>query len=190
MASNVFINDKELKEIAIKLSKFPNQIPGATASALNRTLAHTATQTKREVTNMYCIKQKDVVSTLKKKKASKSNLNAYVQSRGRTIALSKFPHTPKKYKKKAKEVKVKIKKNEGYKAINTSPKAFVQTMNGVTHIWKRKGKERAPVQLLRTLSVPQMVGNEEVIEKIQESSQDMLRKRIEHEVSRRLNKIR
>ena len=52
MANNTFINDKEIKQIAIKLQGFPKQIPGATASALNRTLNYTATLTKKEVTNI------------------------------------------------------------------------------------------------------------------------------------------
>ncbi len=50
MSKNTFINDKEIKQIAIKLQQFPKQVPRATASALNRTLDYTATLTKKEVT--------------------------------------------------------------------------------------------------------------------------------------------
>lgn len=189
MANNTFINDKEIKQIAIKLQGFPKQIPGATASALNRTLNYTATLTKKEVTNIYSIKQKEVNSTLKKKRASKSSLNASIQSRGKTISLTKFPHNPKQFKAKNKKVKVKIKKQEGYKVIKTSPSAFVQTMNGGTHIWMREGKERNPVRLLRTLSIPQMISNDKVINKIQRMSGEKLKERINHEIEWRLSKL-
>lgn len=189
MANNTFINDKEIKQIAIKLRGFPKQVPGATASALNRTLDYTATLTKKEVTNMYSIKQKEVNATLKKKRASKSSLNAHILSRGKTIALSKFPHNPKQYRPRNKKVKVKVKKQEGYKVIKTSPSAFVQTMNGGTHIWMRKGKERTPVKLLNTLSVPQMISNDEVINTIQSKSGEKLQERINHEIEWRLNRL-
>lgn len=189
MANNTFINDKEIKQIAIKLHQFPKQIPGATASALNRTLDYTATLTKKEVTNMYAIKQKEVNSTLKKKRASKSSLNASIQSKGQTIALSKFPHNPKQYRPRNKKVKVKVKKQEGYKIIKTSPSAFVQTMNGGTNIWMREGKSRTPVRLLRSLSVPQMISNNEVIDVIQKKSGEKLQERINHEIEWRMNKL-
>lgn len=188
MSSNTFINDKEIKQIAIKLKGLPKQIPGATASALNRTLDYTVTQTKKEVTNIYAIKQKEVNATLKKKRASKSSLNASIQSTGKTIALSKFPHNPKQYKPKNKKVKVKVKKQEGYKIIKTSPSTFVQTM-GSTHIWMREGKSRTPVRLLRTLSVPQMISNNEVMDVVQRKAGEKLQERISHEIEWRLSKL-
>lgn len=189
MSSNTFINDKELKKIAIKFKDFPNKVPAATAAAINRTLTYTITQTKKEVTNEYSIKQKDVGATLKKKRASKGSLNAYIESKGSTIALSKFPYNPKQYRKRNKKVKVKVKKQEGYKVIKTSPTAFVQTMNGATHIWMREGKKRTPVRLLRTLSVPQMISNEKVIKAIEKKASEKLQERIEHEIEWRLNKL-
>ncbi|WP_142413064.1 phage tail protein [Hathewaya massiliensis] len=82
MASNVFIENKSLEKVSIKLEKFPKQIPGAAASALNRTLTFTASQTDKEVRNIYDIKSKEVKKTFKKYKASKSNLYAYLESSG------------------------------------------------------------------------------------------------------------
>ena len=62
-------------------------------------------------------------------------------------------------------------------------------MNGGTHIWMREGKSRTPVRLLRTLSVPQMISNDEVINTIQEKSGEKLHERINHEIEWRLNKL-
>lgn len=186
--SNLYIDTKELKQITIELNKLPKQIPQATASALNRTLDFTATRIKKEVTAEYSIKSKDVNKTLEKKRASKSNLYAYVQSKGHTLSLARFPHSPRKYSKRLKAVKVKVKKTGGYKLVNTQPKAFVQTMNNATNIWKREGQRRLPVKMLRTLSIPQMISNEETLGRIQEAAAKKLQERISHEIQWRLDK--
>lgn len=187
MANNVFIDTKDIKKVVIKLSNIPKEIPGATASALNRTLDYTVTQTGREVTKKYAISQKEVKKTMKKQKASKSSLYAHVESKGGLMALHKFPHTPKRYSKKAK-VKVQVIKGKGKKVMSTSPPAFTQTMENTTGIWKRKGKKRTPVVLLRTLSVPQMISNEETLKSIEEAANKKLQERIEHEIDWRLKK--
>lgn len=187
MANNLFIDTKDLKKVTIKLGELPKQIPGATASALNRTVDFTVTQTAREVTKRYAISQKEVKKTIKKHKASKSNLYAYVESKGNTIALHKFPHTPKKFSKKAK-VKVQVIKSGGKKSIGVTPPAFVQKMNSTTGIWKREGQKRTPVTLLRTLSVPQMITNDETLNNIQQAANKKLQERIDHEIEWRLNK--
>ncbi len=186
--SDFYIDAKELRQITIELNKLPKQIPQASASALNRTLDFTATRIKKEVTAEYSIKSGDVSKTLKKKRASKSNLYSYIQSRGYSLSLAKFPHSPRKYTISPKTVKVKVKKEGGYKPINTQPKAFVQTMNGAINIWKRKGPERMPVIMLRTLSIPQMVSNKDTMNRIQNAASKKLQERVNHEIKWRLDK--
>jgi len=110
MPANFFIDSKNLRSIKVDLQTVAKQIPGATASALNRTLDFTATKTVKEVTNEYTIKQKNVKATLKKVKARGKALYAYLSSRGPKISLGAFSHTPKNYNAKAKVVKVKEKK--------------------------------------------------------------------------------
>lgn len=186
--SDIFIDTKELKKITIELNKLPKQIPQATASALNRTLDFTATRIKKEVTAEYSVKSSDVSKTLKKKRASRSNLYAYIQSKGHTLSLARFPHSPRKYSKRAKVVMVQVKKSGGYKIVDTQPKAFVQAMGKATNIWKRQGPGRYPVTILRTLSVPQMISNNETREKIQDAAAKKLQERVNHEIKWRLDK--
>ncbi|HHW03409.1 MAG TPA: hypothetical protein GXX35_11495 [Thermoanaerobacterales bacterium] len=186
--SDLYIDTKELKQITIELNKLPKQIPQATAAALNRTLDFTATRIKKEVTAEYSVKSSDVSKTLKKKRASRSNLYAYIESKGHTLSLARFPHSPRKYSKRAKAVKVKVKKSGGYKTVNTQPKAFVQTMNNATNIWKREGPGRHPVTMLRTLSIPQMISNEGTMKKIQDAAAKKLQERVNHEIKWRLDK--
>lgn len=190
MAANLYIDSKGLGSIQINLQKVAKQIPGATLSALNRTLDFTTTKTVKEVTNEYTVKNKTVKQTIKKVKAKGSSLYAYISSTGPTISLAKFQHTPRKYNKKSKDVKVKIKKAGGYKVINTNPKAFVQQIyGGEAEIYMRKGSERFPVIKLKSLSVPQMISNEKIIKSVQDAASKKLQERINHEIEWRLNKL-
>lgn len=189
MNSNFFIDTKGLASIRIDLQNISKQIPGATRSAVNRTLSFTTTQTGREVTNEYTVAKKDVNSTLTKHRASGSSFSAWIDSKGKSIPLEKFKHRPSKYSKRIKKVQVKIKKSSGYKVLHTSPGAFVQTIyGGSPGIYKRKGKNKMPVLKLRTLSIPQMIANPKIINKIQDASAKKLQERVDHEIKWRLEK--
>lgn len=189
MANNFYIDSKGLSSIRINLQEVSKQVPGATRSAINRTLDFTATKTVKEVTNEYTIKGKTVKSTMKKVKAKGSSMYAYISSTGAAIPLGKFSHTPKNYSKKLKNVKVKVKKSGGYKVVNTSPKPFVQKIYGdESDIYKRKGNSRFPVIKLKSVSIPQMISNEKIMKNIQKAANDKLYERVKHEVEWRINK--
>jgi hypothetical protein len=190
MPVELIVDTKSFNSAIIKLKDVPKQIPKATAQALNRTVDFTFTQTSREVRKEYAVKDRDVKSTLKKNKATPSNLNAYVSSTGRTLTLynhfnvsPKTPKTKRKYK-----VKVQIKKGSKV-AINSTPKPFIASAKNSTQVFRRVGSARTPVVVLRSLSVPQMVSNKETFNRIQTKASEMLEKRIEHEINRRLEKL-
>ena len=63
--------------------------------AMNRTARNIATTTKREVASRYFVKQKQVADTLKISKASKSNLEVAVVSKGEKLELEKFKVSPR-----------------------------------------------------------------------------------------------
>jgi hypothetical protein len=189
MSANLVIDTKQVKRVAIELQKIPGQIPKATAQAMNRTIDHIYTQTSREVRKDYAIKDKDVKSTLRKVKATPGRLGGAVISTGRTLTLYNHfrvspanPTSGRKYK-----IKVTIRKGSP-EFIKTDPKPFIATANNAKQVMKREGRARKPITVLRSLSVPQMISNEKVMNSIQESAQVMLEKRIEHEISRRLKK--
>lgn len=189
MSANIIVDTKQIKKVAIELQKIPGQIPKAAAQAMNRTIDHIYTQTSREVRKDYAIKDKDVKSTLSKVKATSGRLNGAVISKGRTLTLYHHfrvsPSNPTRGKKY--QVKVTIKKGKP-EFIKTDPKPFINTVTGQKQVMKRVGQSRLPITILRSLSVPQMVSNERVMQNIQISGQRMFEKRIEHEISRRLKK--
>ncbi|MCI1478115.1 MAG: phage tail protein [Clostridium beijerinckii] len=188
MSINIKIDDKEVKKAVAKLSKFPKEIPKATLSALNRTITYVTKTIKKEVTSKYSIKAGEVAKTFKIRKASNGSLSAVINSQGQVLTLSHFPANLKAGWSGKTNVKVKVKRS-GYKQVNTTPGAFVASLGGNLHIIKRKTSKSYPIEVLRTLSIPQMISNAEISEKVMKNAGEQLQKRIEHEVEYRLDKL-
>lgn len=186
MAINLKIDDSELKKTIKQLSGVPKEIPRAAASAINRTLTFTRKRVNQEVRKTYNIKSGDITKTLEIHKANASNLSASIISKGGRLTLGRFGRSVGSWKK-GKKIKVKVKKT-GIKVVNTNPKAFIAGLTGNSHIVKRVGKSKYPIKVLHTLSVPQMISNENVSEKVQQEASEKLQERIEHEVEYRLSK--
>jgi hypothetical protein len=197
MAAKTYsINTAGLKAINKQLNGLQKEIPGATASALNRTLDHAVTVAGKEVSEEYAITSAKAKSTIRKYKASKSLLRAYMSSKGSTLTLGSFPHKPETtiiartlgVKHKSSQVRVKIKRGDTLRTLNVTPKAFLQKSNGATNIFQREGKSRFPIRVLRTLSIPQMVGQEKTMLNIQSQTSKKLGERITHEINFRIKK--
>lgn len=204
MSINIKIDDKALKQTIKKLSGFPKEVPKATVSALNRTITFTNTKLKKEVTSKYVIKSGEVQQTLRMKKANYSNLTTYIICEGRRYTLAHFERNLKSAAIRGGGIKVQVKKG-GTKTLRTNPGAFVASMSGPKKkkgkvnraptrgtflIAQRIGAKRYPIKVLRTLSVPQMISSNDISEKVLKQSQEMLQKRIEHEVEYRISKIK
>ncbi len=82
--------DSNIDEIEKKLSEITDRSRLVMMRAMNRTARNIATTTKREVASRYFVKQKQVADTLKISKASKSNLEVAVVSKGEKLELEKF----------------------------------------------------------------------------------------------------
>jgi hypothetical protein len=184
MASKVVIDTSQLNKIVNGLKGFEKQMPGAAINAVNRTLDHVNTKVGRFVTGEYNISVKDVKATITKHRAGRGRINAWLKSRSRRLTFSHFRISTSK-----KAVKVKIKKGSGFKKVRTDPAAFVQSLGGRKQIMKRIGKGRFPVEVLRSITVPQMLEAANVAEKIQAEANKKLAERIEHEMDYRLKKV-
>ncbi|MBN1071152.1 hypothetical protein DVV81_08210 [Clostridium botulinum] len=186
MAINLKIDDSELKKAVSKLNNVPKEIPKATASAINRTLTFTRKRVNQEVRKTYNIKSAEVTKTLEIHKANASNLTASIISKGNRLTLGRFGRNTGNWTN-GKPVKVKVKKS-GVKTVNTSPKSFVTALTGNSHIVKRVSNKSYPIKVLHTLSVPQMISNQNISEKVQGEAGQKLQERINHEVEYRLSK--
>lgn len=185
MAINIKIDDQELKKSVKKLCQFPNEIPKATSSALNRTLTFTKKRLNQEVRKIYSIKAGEIQKTLEVRKANTSNLSASIVSIGSRLTLGRFSSNIGSWKRGS-PIKVKIKKTS--KTLNSSPKAFVTNLTGNAHIVRREGKTSYPIRMFRTISVPQMISNSKVSDKLMREAGEQLQKRINHEVEYRLSR--
>lgn len=196
MANSIFVDTKQIDRLCIELKGFEKEVGEATRLALNRTMDHAVTKAGQLVSKIYSIKSSEVKESFKGgiKKASISNLSASVTSIGHTLSLAHFPHNPNSPIKKG-TIKVKIKKGEGYKAINTSPKPFNMTTGAMSddkvqfNVFKRVGKARFPVKVLRTLSIPQMITAENIAPQIQEAVSQKFNERLEHEIIRQMTSM-
>lgn len=181
------IDDSQLKRLSDKLEKFPKEIPKAANAAMNRTITYVKKEVKKSVTAEYNVKSGEIEGTLSIKKSS-GNIGAMIISRGKTLNMDHFPSNIESGLKKRKAIKVKIKKS-GFKNVSTQPKAFIASLGGTFHIAKRKGNARFPIKVLSTLSIPQMISNSKISENVQQKAQEQLKKRIDHEIEYRLNKM-
>lgn len=198
---NIFVDTKQLNRVSIELKDLGKQMPGAVLSALNRTLDYSITQVGRIVPKAYSIKATEVKNSFKGgiKRPSKSNLNASITSKGHTLSMAHFPHSPEtpiiartlgvSHKKAI--VKVKIKKSTGRVTLKSGFIASTGASSDAKvryNVFHRIGKSRLPIAPIRTLSIPQMISSEGAAEKITEAAQAKLAERIDHEVKYRLDK--
>lgn len=167
------------------LRNAPAKANAAAARAINRAAYAARTQAGRSVRETYVIKHKDVISTIKLiKKATPTNLNAEIRSKGSVVKLYNFRVTPKTLQTKKKKItKVGVKKGSNKPISN----GFVAKMkSGHINVFTRTSKKRYPIQGHYGPSVPQMVGNESVTRFVEKRANGVLDDRLEHEFKRML----
>lgn len=186
------IDTTSVQKFSKQFGKLEGEMTKATVAALNRTITHVKKEISKAVVSEYEIKPMDVKKSLDQKKASLADTTAYIKSEGKPLSLAHFKFTPKRPPKikgvkvaDRKVVTVKIKKQVGAKKIN----GFVQTINGATNVFKRLGKARFPIAVVRTVSVPQMIENSKVYPKIKKEAEKKLEERLTHEIDYRMNKM-
>lgn len=166
------------------LGNTPKQIPIVTALAINRAAESARSMAGQSVRNTYHVKHKDVIRTIKIRKATSFDLTAHIQSRGSAIKLASFKVTPNKPQpKRKKPISVSVKKSTK-KSIKS---AFVaETKSGHINVFTRVSKRRLPIQGHYGPSVPQMIGNESVVQLVEDRAMEVLDTRLEHEINRLL----
>lgn len=95
------------------------------------------------------------------------------------LGLAAYKHSPKTDSTGAnrKRVRVSVKREGGMKPLG---QAFVWQGK----IMQRVGKKRLPIEKKLGPSIPSIIGNPEVVEAIEERTDEMIVKRLDHEVNR------
>lgn len=185
--------------MTIELRGFERQVGVATYHALQRTIDQTITQVGRIVPRTYSIKAKEVKDSFAGgiKRPTPSNLKASITSKGHTLSLAHFPFTPKTPQTagRRRKVTVIIKKEGGRKIVNTNPLPFVAKTGARSpdltqfNVFRREGQARFPILVPRTLSIPQMITNENVGDQIETFATENLNRRLEHEITRAMTSM-
>lgn len=198
---NNFIELKNLDRAEKLLSGIPNGVQRALTASINKSLITLRKELKKKVSADYKVRATIVDNTMSIKKATWSSLAGTISSKGRPLNLVKFFSSINQ-----KNIYVKIKKSGGRKIVTGSPKkigrAFMATMDNehrgifqkvnkkVKKVVKRKNGPKVikvhKIVELRTVSISQMLGNENIMQYYfqNEEVEKMVEKNLEKEIDR------
>ena len=179
----------EFDKISKQLASIPKDAPKILATALNQTARDAQKILLKEAKDSYTIKPKYFnkgSQGLQIRKATTRTLSAMLDSKGEPIDLYNF-------KNRATETSTRasVKKGGGMKNLLIEDRwAFVATMkSGHTGLFQRAGKSRLPIKKKFSLSVPQMIGNEEeVYGKLEPEIGEILQKHVEEQIQKLIAK--
>nr|DAX42029.1 MAG TPA: minor tail protein Z [Caudoviricetes sp.] len=158
---SITIDVKGLQEGLVKIDALSGETKRATSKAINTAIPKIRNAIVDKTTQDYFISKANVKKTIDVKRANPSGLSAFIRSKGRPVALTKFRVTPKRPpKRKGRTVKAQVMRNGGG---GTIPNAFIARM-GSGHIGAmyRKGADRYPIGQFHGPAVPSMLKNAEV----------------------------
>lgn len=212
MANNVlYANTKQLDEIADLLKGFPKDGVKVMNSVISRASDTVRVEVGRQIPKVYGVPQKEIREALNSKQRKVKTImgasgegSVSVVVMGRPLTLTRFRHTPtsspqasKGKKRRVFHVRAMIRREGGM--VSVGP---VHGMDGkiknVFLIPTKSGSEkylfayrtgakngkREKLKVIRTLSIPQMVTNEQVGQAIVEQVNQTVFKRLTHELDR------
>lgn len=182
--AQIYVDADEMKELSKKLQICPREVYAATVSALNRTLTFVSAETKRQVQKEYAV-TKSIDKSVKKTKATRSNLTAIAEYTDKPIPMFVFKHSVARNQFRS-PVSITIKKSNGKQVHNGSNPAMFRGY-GKKIMLREDGEKN--IRTAYTVSIPQMVASDEVYDEIAEKAKEYLIKRFEHEVDYRFKKV-
>ena len=211
MAGNViYANTRQLDQIAELLEGYPKDAVRIMNSVLARMVDTVRVEAGRQIPKVFGAPQSEIKSALNSKQRKVKTVmgasgagSVSVVVLGRPLTLTRFHHTPKSPMKKDKAGELKRRKNyqtkvKVYNDKGTIPIGPIRGLDGQNHkvflapvknstegrylFAVRNGPKKYKV--LRSLSVPQMVTNEEVGTAIVDKVNEAAMKRLTHELDR------
>ncbi len=160
------------------------------ARAANRTAGNVRKTIKEESGKRYIIKAGDIQKGFHMVRANQSNPVAHLFIRGTHLNLSKFKIKAKRKDKKIAFYLANVKKDSSPGALSAKPRPFLASMsNGFSGMFVRKTDE--PGSAIRGVagpSVPQMIGNDDIMNRVRTEAEKEMQKRIKHEIDYLLSK--
>lgn len=180
-AEYISAGPERLKKARNMLIGFEDEIPKVVSRAINRAIENARANVVREVRDHYNIKAKDIRTTLKISRSNSKNLAAVISSRGAPLPTMAFKVRPGTVNgRRRTPLTVSVKKGQS----ENLDRAFIATLGGSKGVYERIGGPRLPIRQLYGPSVPQMIGNEEIIKQIADQARKTLDDRLDHEINR------
>lgn len=180
-------DEKQLQFLRDTLGRFPEKVKKAMVRAINRSVEGARTDAVKKVCEEYAIKPSDVRKTIVIARASSSKMEAQIISTGRPIPLIKFNVKPKKAPAKGTKVVKRKAVIAGVKFGNAEeiPNSFIAQMkSGHVGVFSRANNApRLPIEQKYGPSVPQMIGNKDVIDFIEKRARERLDKELRHQIA-------
>ena len=173
-ASNV----KYAEEI---LADKPKQIKSAALAAINRTITHVKSKISITVRKQYVVSAKDIKDTIHIKRAKSSYLQGTVSSKGRPLLLSAF--SVRGNKQRNKPLRVRVRRDGSLKPVHGLFRGT--SRRGYRGLMLRTQPASYPLKVPYGPSVPQMLGNPDVVAEIETDAGQYLSDRFLHEVEYR-----
>lgn len=172
----VEIDKSTLHYVENRLGKLKREAPKVIARAVNDTARSARVKLAQKAREAYTVKSAGFKSRMKIKAATAATLTAVIRAQGKTLTLPRFKTSAPASGAKAQIVKAgKLKKLK-----KGNIKAW-KGPNGL--IMQRKGKERYPLKVLRSNSVPVMLGSEKrVYGVVKPKIESDLKKNIERQI--------
>jgi hypothetical protein len=174
-------DERQLRFLRDALGRFPEKAKKAMVRAINRAVEGARTDAVKKVCEAYVIKPSDVRKTIVIARANSRKMEARIISTGRPIPLMKFKVNPKKPGDRKKIVIAGVKMGTAAQM----PHSFIAQMkSGHIGVFSRAtGAPRLPIEQKYGPSVPQMMGNKDVIDFIEKRARERLDKELRHQIA-------
>lgn len=174
----ITITENQINRVNQILAGVPGGAERALSSAINRALGTLKTQSGRMIRDTYHIKRSNVAGNIGINKASTSSLVGEIAFSGTMIPLIQF-----KVGKGNGVTAAVLKENSGTRLES----AYIANLGYGTGIFERETSKRESSRQLFGPSVPHMMENANVLVEVDKIADEVIVKRVEHEIDRILN---
>ena len=181
------ITAEQIERVNLILSNVPKGAEKAIKSVIQRATSTVRSEAVKGITGVYAISSQNVraETTIKvRTQNADGGVVGTVSFAGYKIPLYRFNVSPTLPVQHA-TVSAAVKADSGRTPF---AEAFIAKMkSGHTGMFERDGTRRLPITEFMGPSTAQMAGNSVVLEQVEEKAQEVINKRIEHEITRILN---
>lgn len=180
------VNRAELEYVERKLGDMKNKAPQVFKNAVNKTARQARKRIAQSAKGAYTVKQAGFNSHMKIRAATAGNLTASIDADGKPLTIIRFKNRAGRAYKGGAAAAADI-VNGGLKQLISSVGGKAFKRKGL--VMQREGKERLPVKVFHSNSVPKMIekvyeGERGMAGSLREPIQSDLRKNIEAEVKK------